>query len=127
MKQHTYFTFSILNTIGGLQQIAEWAGFHHEKLDGSGYPFRRSAEDLSTCARVMAVADIFTALAEPGPYRKPLGRRQVTDTLHGQSRAGLLDAGIVDLLFENYDEIFERMRHKQAITTEAYEQQFLAI
>jgi putative nucleotidyltransferase with HDIG domain len=37
MKQHTYHTFRILDTIGGMPQIAEWAAFHHERLDGNGY------------------------------------------------------------------------------------------
>ena len=41
MKQYTYHTFSILSTIGGLQMIAEWGAYHHERLDGKGYPFRR--------------------------------------------------------------------------------------
>ena len=40
VKGHSYYTFRIVDTIGGLPQIAEWAGFHHERLDGQGYPFR---------------------------------------------------------------------------------------
>lgn len=39
MKSHTYYTYSVINTIGGLKQIAEWAAYHHERLDGSGIPF----------------------------------------------------------------------------------------
>lgn len=46
MKQHTYYTFSILSTIGGLQLIAEWAAYHHERLDGTGYPFRREGQEI---------------------------------------------------------------------------------
>lgn len=70
MRQHTYYTFSVMKTIGGLQHIAEWAAFHHEKLDGSGYPFHYKADRISTGSRIMTVADIFTALAEDRPYRK---------------------------------------------------------
>lgn len=36
MRQHSYFSYSGINTIKGLEQIASWAAFHHEKLDGSG-------------------------------------------------------------------------------------------
>jgi len=39
MKCHTYYTYLVINSIGGLNQIAEWAAYHHERLDGSGYPF----------------------------------------------------------------------------------------
>ena len=35
IKSHTYYTYFVINTIGGLQQIAEWAAYHHERLDGS--------------------------------------------------------------------------------------------
>jgi HD-GYP domain-containing protein (c-di-GMP phosphodiesterase class II) len=46
MKQHTYFTYVVLTTIGGIRDIAEWAAFHHEKLDGTGYPFHVDATRL---------------------------------------------------------------------------------
>ena len=81
MKSHTYFTYMLLNTIDGLEQISEWAAFHHERLDGSGYPFRCSASDLTTGARIMMVADIFTALAEDRPYRKKMDRDKITKIL----------------------------------------------
>jgi len=35
---HTYFTNLILNKVSGLETVAQWASFHHERLDGSGYP-----------------------------------------------------------------------------------------
>ena len=70
MKSHTYYTYLVINSIGGLNQIAEWAAYHHERLDGSGYPFHCTATELSTGARILMVTDIFTALAEDRPYRK---------------------------------------------------------
>ncbi|MGD9253281.1 MAG: HD domain-containing phosphohydrolase [Holophagae bacterium] len=55
-----------------LRRVPEWAGNHHEKLDGTGYPRRLSAADLSVPARIMAVADIFEALtASDRPYKPP--------------------------------------------------------
>ena len=39
VRAHTYHTYRILDTIGGMPQICEWAAFHHERLDGNGYPF----------------------------------------------------------------------------------------
>ncbi|MDY6856257.1 MAG: HD domain-containing phosphohydrolase [Thermodesulfobacteriota bacterium] len=69
IKKRTYFTYMVLNSIGGLEHIPEWAAFHHEKLDGSGYPFHINSEKLEIASRLMAVADIFTALPEDRPYR----------------------------------------------------------
>ena len=80
MKQHTYFTYSILTTIGGIQEIAEWAAFHHERLDGNGYPFHLNASKLSTGARIMAVADIVTTLAEDRPL--PAGDEKRRNIIH---------------------------------------------
>jgi HD-GYP domain-containing protein (c-di-GMP phosphodiesterase class II) len=55
-----------------LRKVPAWAGNHHEKLDGTGYPRRLEAEDLSVPARIMAVADIFEALtASDRPYKPP--------------------------------------------------------
>jgi hypothetical protein len=55
-----------------LRRVPEWAGNHHEKLDGTGYPRRLSADELSVPARIVAIADIFEALtASDRPYKPP--------------------------------------------------------
>jgi putative two-component system response regulator len=45
---------------------------HHERWDGTGYPDRLAAEQIPLGARIVAVADAFTAMVEPRPYREPL-------------------------------------------------------
>jgi HD-GYP domain-containing protein (c-di-GMP phosphodiesterase class II) len=124
MKSHTYYTYLVINTIGGLQQIAEWGAYHHERLDGSGYPFHCKAHELSTGARILGVADIFTALAEDRPYRKGMSREEIIRIIKQFSDRQLLDPKIVNLLFENFDEIFSYVTEKQAIAKEFYEKQF---
>jgi HD-GYP domain-containing protein (c-di-GMP phosphodiesterase class II) len=55
-----------------LRRVPEWAGNHHEKLDGTGYPRRLAAGELSIPERIMALADIFEALtATDRPYHAP--------------------------------------------------------
>lgn len=55
-----------------LQRVPEYAGGHHEKMDGTGYPRRLSSEQMSWPAKMMAVADIFEALtASDRPYKLP--------------------------------------------------------
>ncbi len=105
MRQHTYFTYSVLNTIGGMRQIAEWAAFHHEKLDGSGYPFHIDARKLSTGSRIIAAADVATALAEDRPYRKGMEKREICSILNDLSCKSHLDRHVVGILISNYDEI----------------------
>lgn len=54
-----------------LQNVPEYAGGHHEKMDGSGYPKGLKKEDMSVQARIMAIADIFEALtARDRPYKQ---------------------------------------------------------
>ena len=76
MKAHTYNSYEVINSIDGMQQIAEWAAFHHEKLDGSGYPFHRDRDSLNLGARIMSVADVFTALTEERPLPRVPGQGQ---------------------------------------------------
>ncbi|MBU1965213.1 MAG: HD domain-containing protein [Proteobacteria bacterium] len=127
MKSHTYYTYSVIDTIGGLNQIAQWAAYHHERLDGSGYPFHCAAAELSTGARILMVADIFTALAEDRPYRKGMSKEGIVQIIKQFSDRSLLDAKIVNLLFENYNEIFPYVAEKQAVAREFYEKQFAFI
>ncbi|RCW82541.1 putative nucleotidyltransferase with HDIG domain [Halanaerobium sp. DL-01] len=70
LKSHTYYTYQALSTSPKLNKIRNIAAYHHEKLDGTGYPFQIDEKKLSLSERIMAVADIFTAITEDRPYRK---------------------------------------------------------
>ena len=75
INEHIVETINMLGRLPfpkELRRVPEWAGNHHEKLDGTGYPRRLGADDLSILARIMAVADIFEALtASDRPYKPP--------------------------------------------------------
>jgi len=124
MKSHTYYTYLVINTIGGLKQIAEWAAYHHERLDGSGYPFHCKADELNTGARILGVADIFTALAEDRPYRKGMPKDGIIKIIKQFADNNLLDARIVNMLLENFDGVFSYVTERQVIVREFYENQF---
>lgn len=127
MKQHTYHTYMILETIGGLRQIPQWAAFHHERLDGKGYPFRLGGESLDTGARVMAVADTFTALAEDRPYRPAMESERIARILREMGENGKLDRRLVRLLLDNMGDIRPRVREAQAEALEFYETRFASV
>lgn len=85
-----------------LRNVSEYAGGHHEKLSGKGYPKGLSAKELSLQARVMAVADIFEALTAPDrPYRKPMSLSQALKILRIMVKDGELDRRIVDLFIQS--------------------------
>ena len=70
--RHPSITRLILERVAPFREMAVVAGEHHEKLDGSGYPHRLEAKDLSLESRVIAVADVYAALSEDRPYRPGL-------------------------------------------------------
>ncbi|MEF2114103.1 MULTISPECIES: HD-GYP domain-containing protein [Clostridium] len=127
IRCHTYHTFKTLNSIGGLQRIAEWAAYHHEKLDGSGYPFHLTSEEIGTGSRIMAVADIFTAISEDRPYRKGMDKNEIYTVMKKQANENLLDKRIVELLFDNYEVINTQVKMEQSKALSFYETRFSSI
>lgn len=99
IKQHPYYTYRILEKIDGFSTVAEWAAFHHETLDGSGYPFRIPKPSLRLGSRIVGVADVFVALTENRPYRRPLTLPEVEKIMQGMVNNGKLDGRVVADLF----------------------------
>lgn len=69
IHRHPLLSQEILSRVRAFSEIAALAGQHHEKLDGSGYPFHLSAPQLSIESRILTVADVFSALMESRSYR----------------------------------------------------------
>ena len=105
IREHTYYTRLILMDIEGFDQITDWAGFHHEKLNGKGYPFHLDRENLDQGSRIMAVADIFSAITEDRPYRAGMPREQVIRILRENVERDAIDGELVELLIAHYDEV----------------------
>jgi HD-GYP domain-containing protein (c-di-GMP phosphodiesterase class II) len=114
VKAHPYYTYRILETTGFPRPIVEWASFHHERLDGTGYPFHLNDQQLTLGSRIMAVADIFTALTEVRPYRKGLSKDDAIAALKQMVRAGGIDAKVVNTLVEHFDSVDDARRQEQA-------------
>ncbi len=74
INNHIVATIKMLESLPfpkNLQNVPEYAGGHHEKMDGTGYPKGLKRDEMSVQARIMAIADIFEALtASDRPYKK---------------------------------------------------------
>jgi len=104
IKKHTYYTRLALQEIKGFEDITEWASNHHEKLNGKGYPYGKTAEELDFNSRLMACLDIYEALTEEWPYRVGLSHKEAMDILNKMKDNGFIDAEItkdVDYVFNN--------------------------
>ena len=73
MKEHAAYSMQILSQIeftDEYEDLARVASLHHEKLDGSGYPYGMKADELNIETRILAVADIYHAMTQDRIYRK---------------------------------------------------------
>ena len=96
MKHHAAYTYYILSEIEDFEELRDWAAFHHERLDGTGYPFRKTASELNTQERMMACVDIYQALTESRPYKPGMPHEKACAILREMAGKGWLDAGITE-------------------------------
>jgi HD-GYP domain-containing protein (c-di-GMP phosphodiesterase class II) len=112
IKHHTVIGQRILLTsdsklMAGARTIALQ---HHERWDGTGYPCGLKGEEISLPARICALADVYDALSLGRVYKPAWPQDKVLDFIR-RERGGMFDPRIVDLFFENLDEI-EAIRYR---------------
>lgn len=105
MKTHPFYSYRILERIPQMEKINEWASYHHEKVDGNGYPFRLDKKELSLGSRIMAVSDVFTALTEARPYRHALSVMDAIKIINGMVKEKHLDGDVFLELKRHIEEI----------------------
>ncbi len=106
VKEYAYYTHLFLKDIPGFEQLGRWAALHHERLNGFGYPFGLRMGDIPMGAQILAVADIFSAVAEVRAYRQSMAKEGVMKTLAESIEKGALSGYIVELMLQNFDDIF---------------------
>lgn len=94
INAHSETGHTILRGIPFAWPIAEIVRQHHEKLDGSGYPFGLKGDAILPEAKILAVADIVEAMASDRPYRRAMDLKLVLEEIENQS-GRLLDAEAV--------------------------------
>jgi len=96
IRNHVVVTRKMLEQLpypGGLGNIPRYAGAHHERMDGSGYPDELAGEEIPLQARIMAMADVFEALtAEDRPYKEPMTLSEAVRVLKSMVDDGQMDA-----------------------------------
>lgn len=96
IQRHALVTEQLLSSVHGLEDITCWASRHHEKLDGSGYPYGKTGDALGKKERIMACLDIYQALTEERPYKAGMPHTQAIKILRAMAGSGQLDSGIVE-------------------------------
>lgn len=84
-----------------LKNVPEYAGGHHERMDGKGYPKGLTRDQMSVQARVMGIADIFEALtAKDRPYKSGMKLSQAMGIMHKFRTGGHIDPDLFDIFVE---------------------------
>ncbi len=124
IRGHTFHTFRLLSIIKGFETINKWAAYHHEKLNGKGYPFQLSEDHIPLGSRIMAVADVFTSITEDRPYRKGMSEIQIANVLKSMSENGSLCGIVVDKLINRLSEFTHICDENQKAVASLYENFF---
>lgn len=104
MEDHMVHTINMLNQLPfpkHLKRVPEFAGGHHERMDGTGYPLGLTREEMSVPARIMGIADVFEALTAPErTYKKPMPLSQTLRIMGNMVKNSHLDPDLFRLFVE---------------------------
>lgn len=129
INDHINLTIRMLEQLPfpkNLRRVPEYAGGHHEKMDGTGYPRGLTRDQMSIPARVMAIADIFEALtAADRPYKKAKTLSEALEIMARMARNNHIDADLFDLflrsgVWKDYADRVLTPQQMDAVDIEAY-------
>ncbi len=105
INEHIVTTIQILKNLPfppELSNIVEYAGAHHERVDGKGYPNGLTGKQMSIPAKIMAIADVYEALtARDRPYKEPKKLSEVLRIMQEMKNSGHLDPDLYELFIRS--------------------------
>ena len=124
IDHHIVATINMLETLpwpNHLKNVPEYAGGHHERMDGKGYPKGLKREQMSWQARMMGIADIFEALtAVDRPYKNGMTLSQALNIMRKMRDGGHIDPDLFEVfvrsgLYQRYGELFLEPIQRDAV------------
>lgn len=119
MQNHAKYTHEIIDKCFSYR-IVNIASHHHEKLDGTGYPEHLTARNLTIGDKVIAVADIASALYCKRSYKAAFSDEKIMSILWSDANAGKLEKHIVEHLEDHYDEIMANAKDEESKVLNCY-------
>lgn len=105
INEHIVITIDMLKALRfprELANVVEYAGAHHERVDGKGYPNGLTGDQMSVPAKIMAIADIFEALtANDRPYKEPKKLSQVLKIMQDMKNNGHIDPDLYEVFIRS--------------------------
>lgn len=104
MQKHVQYTEEIIKGMVD-ENVCKIASNHHEKVDGTGYPKGLKGEEISLSERIVAVADITSALTSKRSYKNVFSKEKTIDILKNAQKKGQLDSNVCQKMIEDFDDI----------------------
>jgi len=105
MNNHINITIEMLESLPfpkHLERVTEYAGAHHERVDGTGFPYGLKGENFPIPARIMAIADVFEALTSSDrPYKKAMPLSESIRILSSMVDEGHIDPKLFEVFIKN--------------------------
>jgi putative two-component system response regulator len=111
MRQHPVRGEEICKPLRSMVRVLPIIRHHHERWDGTGYPDSLKGEQIPLLARVLQLADIYDALTNTRPYKKPMSADQAIDVMQQETERGWRDPGLMKM--------FVRL-HRDSVSTETW-------
>lgn len=106
VKRHPVDGYKMIQNLQSCEDLLPLVRWHHERLDGCGYPDGLSGEAIPHLVRILSVADVFDALASKRPYRPALPMEVCLDEMRKNAEGGGLDRSLVEAFATHGSEIF---------------------
>ncbi|EKQ57292.1 MULTISPECIES: HD domain-containing phosphohydrolase [unclassified Clostridium] len=119
MKSHAIIGYKILSDLN-IDDIRDMAALHHEKIDGTGYPFGLKGNDLTLEMRIISIGDIISALLGVRSYKEEFSKDRVIKILSNMAKYNKIDSNITKLFIENYDYIIEKATNESSDLMNTY-------
>lgn len=97
IKEHPFISYKIIDDVSFSQEVGDIILQHHERIDGSGYPYGISNEEIKIEAKIIAVADVFNALLAERPYRNKHGLNKALNYIN-KLKGKRFNNKVVDIL-----------------------------
>jgi len=119
MKGHARIGYDILSGLN-IDDISKIGTLHHEKLDGSGYPFGLKGDEITLEMRILGIADIISALLGIRSYKEEFNQDKIIKILNNMVDMNKIDAKIVKLFINNYDYIINEAKNQSSDLMNTY-------
>lgn len=103
IKRHSSIGAEIIEPVRQLKEIIPGVKYHHEQVDGKGYPDGLRGEDIPILAKIVAVSDTYDAMTTDRPYRKAMDKKKAIDELKRCSGTQL-DEKVVEAFIQAYQD-----------------------